>query len=92
LAPQPQALGTTFEARVRDYMTAHTKRMERSENTIFKQREEIKTDETPDNTKMPIEIEMPVRKVEAMNGAENEARNESIKTYENDEAVEASGS
>ncbi|GKD38691.1 hypothetical protein Tco_1258898, partial [Tanacetum coccineum] len=39
--PQPQALGTTFEARVRDYMAAHTERMERYENAIFKQREEI---------------------------------------------------
>ncbi|GJX45322.1 putative ribonuclease H-like domain-containing protein [Tanacetum coccineum] len=39
--PQPQALGTTFEARVRDYMTVHTKRMERFKNAIFKQREEI---------------------------------------------------
>ncbi|GJX28897.1 hypothetical protein Tco_0236976 [Tanacetum coccineum] len=39
--PQPQALGTTFEARVRDYMAAHTKRMERSENAIFKKRGEI---------------------------------------------------
>nr|GEU49141.1 hypothetical protein [Tanacetum cinerariifolium] len=37
----PQALGTTFEARVRDYMTAHTERMERFENDNFKQREEI---------------------------------------------------
>ncbi|GJY96329.1 hypothetical protein Tco_0513239 [Tanacetum coccineum] len=26
--PHPQALGTTFEARVRDYMAAHTERME----------------------------------------------------------------
>ncbi|GJW95325.1 hypothetical protein Tco_0174997 [Tanacetum coccineum] len=40
-SPQPQALNTTFEARVRDYMAAHTERMERFENTIFKQREEI---------------------------------------------------
>ncbi|GJX68034.1 retrovirus-related pol polyprotein from transposon TNT 1-94 [Tanacetum coccineum] len=39
--PQPHALGTTFEARVRDYMAAHTDRMERFENAIFKQREEI---------------------------------------------------
>ncbi|GJR29860.1 zinc finger, CCHC-type containing protein [Tanacetum coccineum] len=39
--PQPQALGTTFEARVQDYMAAHTKRMERFENAIFKQHEEI---------------------------------------------------
>ncbi|GKE46884.1 hypothetical protein Tco_1478142 [Tanacetum coccineum] len=40
-SPQPQALNTTFEARVRDYMAAHTERMERFKNTIFKQREEI---------------------------------------------------
>ncbi|GKC40978.1 hypothetical protein Tco_1053362 [Tanacetum coccineum] len=40
-SPQPRALDTTFEARVRDYMAAHTKRMERFETTIFKQREEI---------------------------------------------------
>ncbi|GJX49874.1 zinc finger, CCHC-type containing protein [Tanacetum coccineum] len=40
-APQLQALGTTFKARVRDYKTAHTERMERFENTIFKQRKEI---------------------------------------------------
>ncbi|GKC36924.1 zinc finger, CCHC-type containing protein [Tanacetum coccineum] len=39
--PQPQALGTTFEDRVRDYMAVHTERMERFENAIFKQREEI---------------------------------------------------
>ncbi|GKF57561.1 zinc finger, CCHC-type containing protein, partial [Tanacetum coccineum] len=39
--PQPHALGTTFEARVRDYMAAHTERMERFENVIFKQQEEI---------------------------------------------------
>ncbi|GJX66353.1 zinc finger, CCHC-type containing protein [Tanacetum coccineum] len=39
--PQPQALRTNFEARVRDYMAAHTERMERFENVILKQREEI---------------------------------------------------
>ncbi|GKB56566.1 MAK10-like protein [Tanacetum coccineum] len=39
--PQPQALGTTFEARVRDYMASHTERIERFESAIFKQREEI---------------------------------------------------
>ncbi|GJX94482.1 hypothetical protein Tco_0349068 [Tanacetum coccineum] len=41
LNPQPQALGTTFEARVRDYMAAQTERMKRFKNAIFKQREEI---------------------------------------------------
>ncbi|GJV18740.1 hypothetical protein Tco_1367760 [Tanacetum coccineum] len=35
-SPQPQALGTTFEARLWDYMVAHTERMERFENSIFK--------------------------------------------------------
>ncbi|GKF62266.1 hypothetical protein Tco_0182320, partial [Tanacetum coccineum] len=39
--PQPQALGTTFEARLRDYMTAYTERIERFENAIFNQHEEI---------------------------------------------------
>ncbi|GJS18767.1 hypothetical protein Tco_0413239 [Tanacetum coccineum] len=39
--PQPQALNTTFEARVRDYMATHTERMERFENTVFEQHEEI---------------------------------------------------
>ncbi|GJT27777.1 MAK10-like protein [Tanacetum coccineum] len=39
--PRSHRLGTTFKARVRDYMAAQTKRMERFENEIFKQREEI---------------------------------------------------
>ncbi|GJU14262.1 hypothetical protein Tco_1142228 [Tanacetum coccineum] len=40
-SPQPQALGTTFEARIRDYTGAHSERMDRFENVIFKQQEEI---------------------------------------------------
>ncbi|GJV60478.1 MAK10-like protein [Tanacetum coccineum] len=40
-SPQPQALETTFEARVRDYMVSHNERIERFENAIFKQREGI---------------------------------------------------
>nr|GEV71062.1 hypothetical protein [Tanacetum cinerariifolium] len=39
--PQPHALGTTFEAQVRDYMATHTEMMKRFKNSIFKQREEI---------------------------------------------------
>ncbi|GJV48278.1 MAK10-like protein [Tanacetum coccineum] len=54
--------------------------------------ENNKTDGTPDNTKMPTETEMPVRKAEAINGSENRTENESIKTHESDEAVEAYGS
>nr|GEY75019.1 ribonuclease H-like domain-containing protein [Tanacetum cinerariifolium] len=37
----PQALRTAFEAQVRDYLAAHTERLKRLENSIFKQREEI---------------------------------------------------
>ncbi|GKA11092.1 MAK10-like protein [Tanacetum coccineum] len=97
-SPQPQALDTTFEARVRDYMAAHTERMENFENTIFKQRKEInakgeeegsnKTKVTPDNTEKltKTEIEMPIMEVEKMNKVENGARNKSIKTSENEEA------
>ncbi|GJZ54247.1 MAK10-like protein [Tanacetum coccineum] len=40
-SPQPQALETTFEARIQDYMAAHTERMERFENAIFMQCEGI---------------------------------------------------
>ncbi|GKD77469.1 hypothetical protein Tco_1340090, partial [Tanacetum coccineum] len=36
LNPLPEALGTNFKDRVRDYMAAHTERMERFENAIFK--------------------------------------------------------
>ncbi|GKF80188.1 hypothetical protein Tco_0238790, partial [Tanacetum coccineum] len=39
--PQPQALGTTFVARVRNYIAAHTERMKWFENANFKQQEEI---------------------------------------------------
>ncbi|GKA18033.1 zinc finger, CCHC-type containing protein [Tanacetum coccineum] len=60
--------------------------------TRNEEEENNKMDETPDNTKMPTETEMPVRKTEAMNRAENGAGNESIITPENDEAVKASGS
>ncbi|GJT21433.1 hypothetical protein Tco_0891370 [Tanacetum coccineum] len=48
----------------------------------------------PDNAERPteIEMEMPVKKAETKNRDENEAGNESIKTPENEEAVEAPGS
>ncbi|GJS38548.1 zinc finger, CCHC-type containing protein [Tanacetum coccineum] len=39
--PQHQSLEPSFKARVQNYMVTHTKRMERIEKTIFKQREEI---------------------------------------------------
>ncbi|GJR83804.1 hypothetical protein Tco_0154589 [Tanacetum coccineum] len=144
-SPQPQALETTFEARVRDYMAAHTERMERFENAIFKQREGInsrmtemfgllkelttsrtpekvlireeakfpvtknvnsisltkgeeersnKKEVTPDNTERPTKtkVEIPVKDADTKSGAENEAGNKSIKTPENEEAVDAPSS
>nr|GEV12170.1 zinc finger, CCHC-type [Tanacetum cinerariifolium] len=53
----------------------------------------IKKEVTPDNTKRPTETEaeMPVKKAETKNEAENGARNKSIKTPENEEAMEAPG-
>ncbi|GKA43040.1 MAK10-like protein [Tanacetum coccineum] len=51
-----------------------------------------KTEITPDNIEKPTEIEMPVNKADTKNGAENRAKNKSIKTPEDKEAVEAPGS
>ncbi|GJW87780.1 hypothetical protein Tco_0163120 [Tanacetum coccineum] len=47
--PQPQALETTFEARVQDYMAVLAKRIERLENAIFKQPEVINNFLKPTN-------------------------------------------
>ncbi|GJW19983.1 hypothetical protein Tco_0027419 [Tanacetum coccineum] len=60
-------------------------------------REEERSDKkevTPDNTERPtkIEVEMPVKKAETKNRAKNRAGNKSIKTPENEEAVDAPGS
>nr|GEV43527.1 MAK10-like protein [Tanacetum cinerariifolium] len=89
-SPQPQALRTTFKARVRDYMVAHPEKIERFENIIFKQREKSndkmtkieeersdKTDETLDNTvKSTItETEIPMKEA----ARNNETKNKSIK-------------
>ncbi|GJR82874.1 MAK10-like protein [Tanacetum coccineum] len=79
-SPQPQALETTFEARVRDYIVTHTERMERFENTIFKKLKEING------------MEMPIKEAETKDEAENRAGNESIKISETKEVVEAPGS
>ncbi|GJT38100.1 hypothetical protein Tco_0937965 [Tanacetum coccineum] len=78
-------------------MAAHTERMERFKNTIFKQRGEINGEEersnstkvTPDNTEKltEIEMEMPVKEVEKMNEVENGDGNKSIKTSENEESL-----
>nr|GEU92238.1 hypothetical protein [Tanacetum cinerariifolium] len=82
--PQPQELETTFEARVPDYMAAHTERIEIFENVILKQREEINGSIT--------EIMELVKKAETKNGAENEAKNKPIKKPEKEEVVEAPNS
>ncbi|GKG18737.1 hypothetical protein Tco_0373035, partial [Tanacetum coccineum] len=64
--PQPQALGTTFEARARDNMAAHTERMERFENAIFKKRNEINDRMTemfgPEKVLIREEAKFPVTK------------------------------
>ncbi|GJT26457.1 hypothetical protein Tco_0906732 [Tanacetum coccineum] len=76
LSPQPQALETTFEARVRDYMAAHTERIERFENAIFKQHgginsrmtemfrllKELMTSRTPEKVLIREEAKFPVTK------------------------------
>ncbi|GKD96925.1 MAK10-like protein [Tanacetum coccineum] len=94
-SPQPRALDTTFEARVRDYMAAHTERMERFKNTIFKQREEINgrmtemfgllkeltTSKTPEKVLIREEAKFPVTKnVNYISLARNEEE-ENNKTY-----------
>ncbi|GKA29565.1 MAK10-like protein [Tanacetum coccineum] len=72
----PQALETTFEARVRDYMAAHVERIERFENTIFKQCEvvndrmtemfrlfkELSTSRTPKKVLIKEEARHPITK------------------------------
>nr|GEU78016.1 MAK10-like protein [Tanacetum cinerariifolium] len=84
-AKAPQALGTTFEARVWDYMEAHTERMERFKNSIFKQQEEINDrtaeigeEERNDNDDMAADggingtdTEMPVKEAEKETKVEN---------------------
>ncbi|GKC36804.1 MAK10-like protein, partial [Tanacetum coccineum] len=94
-SPQPRALDTTFEARVRDYMAAHTERMERFKNTIFKQREEINgrmtemfgllkeltTSKTPEKVLIREEAKFPVTKnVNYISLVRNEEE-ENNKTY-----------
>nr|GEV61635.1 MAK10-like protein [Tanacetum cinerariifolium] len=122
-SPQPQALETTIKARVRDYMEAHTERMERFENAIFKQREginsrmnemfgllkELTTSKTPEKVLIREEARFPVTKnvnfISLTKGEEERsnkkevtpdntkrAENKSIKTAENEEAMEAPGS
>ncbi|GJX21093.1 hypothetical protein Tco_0223770 [Tanacetum coccineum] len=82
-SPQPQELGTTFEARVRDYMAAHTERIGEEEMSD-------KTDETLDNTVKPARIEMEILVKEAKRN--NETKNEPIKKAENKEMTEAPSS
>ncbi|GKC00334.1 zinc finger, CCHC-type containing protein [Tanacetum coccineum] len=99
-SPQPQALGTTFKARARDYMATHFERMERFKNVIFKQCEEInnkmtkigeeersdKMDETLDNTVKPTVTEMEIQVKESERS--NETKNKPIKKAERKEVEE----
>ncbi|GJX38175.1 MAK10-like protein [Tanacetum coccineum] len=106
--PQPQALGTTFEAQVQDYMEAHTERMKRFENAIFKQREEIndrmaeifgllkelKTNRAPEKVLIIEEAKSPITKNEAEKETEAEkgTKNKPIKRVEREETMKASSS
>nr|GEX97585.1 hypothetical protein [Tanacetum cinerariifolium] len=71
-----------------------TKNMNSISLTKGEKEKSIKKEVTPDNTERPTktEAEMPVKKIETKNEAENEARNKSVKTPENEEAMEAPGS
>ncbi|GJT46691.1 MAK10-like protein [Tanacetum coccineum] len=80
LNPQPQALGTTFEARVRDYMAAHTERR-RDLRMSFSNSER--------RSRWLKCMKMLVKEAETENGAENRIKNEQIKRDEKGEGVEA---
>ncbi|GJW42225.1 MAK10-like protein [Tanacetum coccineum] len=102
-SPQPQALETTFEARVRDYMAAHTERMERFENAIFKQREginsrmtemfgllkELTTIRTPKKVLIREEAKFPITKnVNSISLTKEKERNNKTKQKINEKQIE----
>ncbi|GJU26626.1 hypothetical protein Tco_1165247 [Tanacetum coccineum] len=103
-SPQPQALNTTFKARVQDYMAAQTERIGRFENGILKQQEEINANkgdeksnermETPKNTEKSTETgtETPLTGVKTKDEAENRPETKSIKTHNNNEVEDSPGS
>ncbi|GJW41047.1 hypothetical protein Tco_0066892 [Tanacetum coccineum] len=74
--PQPQALGTNFEARVRDYMAAHTERTEREE-------EEKSAEDNAMSSNSIVKHDgsdavVPLKKFEKGNEAENGTKNEPV--------------
>ncbi|GKB55758.1 MAK10-like protein [Tanacetum coccineum] len=88
--PQPQALETSFEARVQDYMATHTERMERFKKAIFKQREEIddimakmfgllKELTAIRTPKKDAAYVTSIKKVDKVNGAENRTGDEPVR-------------
>nr|GEZ28294.1 MAK10-like protein [Tanacetum cinerariifolium] len=101
--PQPQALGTTFKARVRDYIPVHTERIERFDNAIFKQREEINDrmaeigeEERNDNDDMAADdsingtyTKMSIQEGENETEAKNGTKNKPIKRVEREEIAKA---
>ncbi|GJV58748.1 hypothetical protein Tco_1464848 [Tanacetum coccineum] len=68
-----------------------TKNMNSISLTKREEERSNKTEVTPDNTEKPTETktEMPVKEAETKNESKNGAKNKSIKTPENEEAVEA---
>ncbi|GJS47368.1 MAK10-like protein [Tanacetum coccineum] len=94
------------KAQVRDYMVAPTKRMERFENAIFKQREEIndrmaemkeeerneKEDIATDGGINKKNTEIPVKEAKKESKADDGTKNEPTRKTENEEAAEVPSS
>ncbi|GJX95173.1 hypothetical protein Tco_0349759 [Tanacetum coccineum] len=75
--PPPQALGANFEARVRDYMAAHTERTERKE-------EEKSVEDNAMSSNSIVKHDgsdavVPLKKFKKGNEAENGTKNEPVK-------------
>ncbi|GKD28550.1 MAK10-like protein [Tanacetum coccineum] len=88
--PQPQALGTTFVARVRNYIAAHTERMKWFENANFKQQEEI-NDRMAEMSGLLKELTT-IKEAEMENETKNRIKNEPIRKARKEETTEAPSS
>nr|GEW94933.1 MAK10-like protein [Tanacetum cinerariifolium] len=97
--PQPETLGTTFEARLRDYMAAHTERMKRFKNAFSNsarrsmrrgRKKDIYDVATGDDSKEIDEpdMEVLVKEAETKNGAKSGDKNKPIKKTKKEEVVE----
>ncbi|GJZ60129.1 MAK10-like protein [Tanacetum coccineum] len=78
--PQPQVLGTNFEARVRDYMAAHTKSMERWEEEKSAEDNGMSSNSIvkPDGSDAVV----PLKEVKKENKAEKGTKDEPVESAE----------